>query len=328
MSNITNIIIFITTFALATLCGPMFIPLLKRLKFGQTVRDNGPQTHLKKMGTPTVGGLIFLTPLLLVSVYLNLTGKAVQILPLAFVTAGFGFIGFLDDFIKIVRKRKDGLLWYQKMIALLIVSIAFAYYMSIQGGTVIELSFFGYNSELDLAWFFIPFTVLVLLSSTNAVNLTDGLDGLAGGASFIVFMFYTIVAIMIKQNISVSLFAVAAAGACLGFLVFNVHPAKVIMGDTGSLALGGAIGACAIMLKNPLILFIAGLLFVIEALSVLLQISYFKITHGKRLFRMAPIHHHFELKGWKETKVVGVFWLVTLISCIVAYICLAIGGKS
>lgn len=323
----TNIIIFITTFALATLCGPIFIPLLRRMKFGQIVRNNGPQTHLKKMGTPTVGGLIFLTPLLMVSVYLYLTSKAVQILPLAFVTAGFGFVGFIDDFIKIVKKSKDGLLWYQKMIALLIVSIGFAYYMSIQGGTVIELSMFGYNSELDLALFYIPFTVLVLLSSTNAVNLTDGLDGLAGGASFIVFMFFSIVAIMFKQNISVSLFSVAAAGACLGFLVFNVHPAKVIMGDTGSLALGGAIGACAIMLKMPLILFIAGLLFVLEALSVLLQVGYFKLTHGKRIFKMAPLHHHFELKGWKETKVVGVFWLITLISCLIAYVCLKIGGK-
>ena len=318
------IVVFLSAFALAALFGPIYIPILRRLKFGQTVRDDGPSTHLKKTGTPTIGGLVFLTPLVIVGLVLHYNGKAPEILPLLFVTIGFGFVGFLDDFIKIVKKSKDGLLSYQKMALLFVVSLIFTYYISTNTdlGTVINIDFFGVHTELDLGYAFIPFAILVLLSTTNTVNLTDGLDGLCAGSSFIVLMFFTLVSILIERNTSVTYFATALAGGVTGFLLFNYNPARLFMGDTGSLALGGAIGACSILLKMPFILLIAGLLFVIEALSVLLQVSYFKLTKGKRLFKMAPIHHHFELCGWSEIKVVYVFWGFTFICCVLAYISL------
>ncbi len=319
------IITFLTTFALAALAGPIYIPLLKRLKFGQTVRDNGPQSHLQKMGTPTIGGLIFLTPLVIVCLFLYYRGMAPTILPLLFVTVGFGFVGFLDDFIKIVKKRKDGLYWYQKMVLLFLVALVYSFYIAENGGvgTVIFLDFFGKTTEFNMTWMFIPFSVLILLSSTNAWNLTDGLDGLCAGSSFIVFLFFSVLSMLLSKNDSVSYFSIAVAASVLGFLLFNYHPAKVFMGDTGSLALGGAAGACAIMLQRPLILLLAGLLFVLEALSVMIQVSYFKITHGKRFFKMAPIHHHFELMGWSELKVIYVFWFFTIVCCVTAYFCVA-----
>ncbi|HHT93606.1 MAG TPA: phospho-N-acetylmuramoyl-pentapeptide-transferase [Clostridiaceae bacterium] len=320
------IVVFLSTFALAALFGPIYIPILRRLKFGQTVRDDGPATHYKKTGTPTIGGLVFLTPLVIVGLVLHYNGKAPEILPLLFVTIGFGFVGFLDDFIKIVKKSKDGLLSYQKMSLLFIVSLIFTYYINNNAdlGTVINIDLFGLHTEFDLGYAFIPFSILVLLSTTNTLNLTDGLDGLCAGTSFIILMFFALVSILVEKNNSVMYFSTALAGGVLGFLLFNYNPARLFMGDTGALALGGAIGACAILLKMPTILLVAGLLFVIEALSVILQISFFKLTKGKRLFKMAPIHHHFELKGWSEIKVVYVFWAFTLICCIAAYICLVI----
>lgn len=320
------IVVFLSTFALAALFGPIYIPILRRLKFGQTVRDDGPATHYKKTGTPTIGGLVFLTPLVIVGLVLHYNGKAPEILPLLFVTIGFGFVGFLDDFIKIVKKSKDGLLSYQKMSLLFIVSLIFTYYINNNAdlGTVINIDLFGLHTEFDLGYAFIPFSILVLLSTTNTLNLTDGLDGLCAGTSFIILMFFALVSILVEKNNSVMYFSTALAGGVLGFLLFNYNPARLFMGDTGALALGGAIGTCAILLKMPTILLVAGLLFVIEALSVILQISFFKLTKGKRLFKMAPIHHHFELKGWSEIKVVYVFWAFTLICCIAAYICLVI----
>ncbi|MBQ8828187.1 MAG: phospho-N-acetylmuramoyl-pentapeptide-transferase [Clostridia bacterium] len=312
----------LVSFAFAALLGPIYIPLLRRLKFGQTVRDDGPQTHLQKTGTPTIGGLIFLTPVIIVGLVLFFMGKANEILPLLFVTAGFGFVGFLDDFLKIIKKSKDGLFWYQKMAALFIVALGFAWYESAfnEGIEKMIIEFFGKEVSLNLGWVFIPFAVLVLISSTNAVNLTDGLDGLCAGNSLIVFLFFMAVSLFIERNESIALFSVVMAGGMLGFLIFNYHPAKVFMGDTGSLAIGGAMGACAIMLNRPLLIVGAGLLFVLEALSVLLQVSYFKLTKGKRLFKMAPLHHHFELSGWKELKVTYVFWAFTLVCCIVTYL--------
>lgn len=327
MTTIT--IVFLVTFALAVLFGPLYIPLLRKLKFGQTVRYNGPQSHLKKQGTPTIGGLIFLTPLVPVCLFLYYKGEADRnIIPLLLVTVGFGFVGFLDDFIKIVKKRKDGLYWYQKITLLFVVSLAFVFYISENSGLgqMLSFKFFGVSAEINISWLFIPFCILILLASTNAVNLSDGLDGLCCGASFIVFVFFTVVTMIIPEyrNPTVSLFAVSLAGGLLGFLLFNYHPARVFMGDTGSLALGGAMGACAILMRQPLILLLAGLLFVIEAMSVILQVVFFKVTKGKRLFRMAPIHHHFELCGWAETKVVYAFWIFTLLCCIAAYYCLAL----
>ena len=315
-------IAFLATMAGAVILAPFYIPLLRRLKFGQTIRYNGPQTHLKKQGTPTIGALIFITPLIVAALVMYFLDIAPQIIPLLWTTVGFAFVGFLDDLIKILKKSKDGLKAYQKMALLFIVSLAFVFYIAhknyVDNSITIEL--FSWEKTIDLKWLFIPFSVLILLSTTNAVNLTDGLDGLCAGSSFIVFILFAAISIILKPNDSIAYFSVAMAGGLLGFLLFNANPAKVFMGDTGSLAIGGAMGACAIMMQRPLIIIIAGMIFVIEALSVILQVGYFKITKGKRLFRMAPIHHHFELCGWSERKVVIVFWIFTLLCCVLTFI--------
>lgn len=315
-------IAFLATMAGAVILAPFYIPLLRRLKFGQTIRYNGPQTHLKKQGTPTIGALIFITPLIVAALVMYFLDIAPQIIPLLWTTVGFAFVGFLDDLIKILKKSKDGLKAYQKMALLFIVSLAFVFYIAhknyVDNSITIEL--FSWEKSIDLKWLFIPFSVLILLSTTNAVNLTDGLDGLCAGSSFIVFILFAAISIILQPNDSIAYFSVAMAGGLLGFLLFNANPAKVFMGDTGSLAIGGAMGACAIMMQRPLIIIIAGMIFVIEALSVILQVGYFKITKGKRLFRMAPIHHHFELCGWSERKVVIVFWIFTLLCCVLTFI--------
>lgn len=327
MKESTIIIVFLAAFALGIICGPIYIPILRRLKFGQTIRDNGPQTHLVKQGIPTIGGLIFLTPILIVTVVCALLGIASHLMPLLIATVGFGFVGFLDDFLKIKKKSKDGLFWYQKLIALGVVAVLFNLYIIFFGPDTysrIYLDLFGLHLDFNISWFFIPYSILLLLSTTNAVNLTDGLDGLCAGATFIVFIAIAGISIVFDYAPSVQLFAVIVAGSVLSFLFFNFNPAKVFMGDTGSLALGGALGACVIVLQRPVLLILTGLLFVIEALSVLLQVGYFKLTKGKRLFRMAPIHHHFELCGWKEKKVVLVFWAFTVLCCVVAYYSIAL----
>lgn len=313
--------IFIITFILALIAGPVFIPILRRLKFGQTVRDDGPATHFKKAGTPTMGGIIFIIPILLMSVFF--AGTYPQIIPLAFVTVGFGLIGFIDDFIKVVKKSKDGLYAGQKMFGLILIATLFSFYVSqfTDIGTDIIIPFMGMDVTFDLAWMFVPFTVFVLISATNAFNLTDGLDGLLAGISLIIAVFFTVVAMTRPEWDYIKIFSSMVAGGCLGFLTFNIHPAKVFMGDTGSLALGGACGAIAVMMKMPLILVIVAGVCVIETLSVMIQVISFKTT-GKRVFRMAPIHHHFELSGWKETKVVSVFWIATVALCFIGFIAL------
>ncbi|HEX3029663.1 MAG TPA: phospho-N-acetylmuramoyl-pentapeptide-transferase [Clostridia bacterium] len=304
---------FIVTFILALIAGPILIPMLRRLKFGQTVRDDGPRTHLVKTGTPTIGGLIFLIPIIIMTVYFAIEGEYRQLIPLAFVTIGFGIVGFLDDLIKVVKKSKNGLTPSQKMLGLLVISGLFAYYVATYTkiGTEITVPFTR-GVTLDLTWAFIPFTIFFLLCITNGVNLTDGLDGLASGVTLIVAVFFTIVAMTRGEWDYIKVFSSIIAGGCLGFLAFNIHPAKVFMGDTGSLALGGAIGAIAVMMKLPLVILIVGLVYVIEELSVAIQVISFKLTR-KRVFKMAPIHHHFELCGWKETKVVYVFWSSTIV---------------
>ncbi|HHY22618.1 MAG TPA: phospho-N-acetylmuramoyl-pentapeptide-transferase, partial [Clostridiaceae bacterium] len=247
-----------------------------------------------------------------------------EIIVLVIVTLGFGAVGFIDDFIKISKKRKDGLYWDQKMIALLVVAVTFVIYAMEKGilNTEIIVPFMGVDYTFNLPiWFFVPFTILVLISTTNAVNLTDGIDGLAAGVTLIVMVFFTIVAMTRSEWDYIKIFSSIVAGGCLGFLAFNIHPAKVFMGDTGSLALGGAVGAVSILMQMPWILLIAGIIYVIEALSVLIQVGYFKYK-GKRVFKMAPIHHHFELSGWEETKVVTVFWIITLISCFIGMLVL------
>ncbi|EGD46692.1 phospho-N-acetylmuramoyl-pentapeptide-transferase [Ruminiclostridium papyrosolvens DSM 2782] len=311
-----HIIAFAASFLLALIAGPILIPFLRRLKFGQTVRDDGPQTHLKKMGTPTIGGLIFIVPITLTSIYFYQSYP--QIIPVLMSTLGFAAVGFIDDFIKVVKKRKDGLFAGQKTFFELIVCVSFAFYVMryTEAGSSIVIPF---TNTFIQPWVYFILIVLFMYFFSNAVNITDGLDGLCAGVTLVVAIFFTIVSLTNGEWGYIKVFSAAIAGGCLGFLAFNIHPAKVFMGDTGSLALGGALASIAVMMRMPLILFLVGGIYLIEALSVILQVASFKLT-GKRIFKMAPIHHHFELKGWKETKVVAVFIIVTVLLAIASLI--------
>ncbi len=302
--------------------GLIIIPILKHLKVGQIERDDGPQSHLKKQGTPTMGGIIIAITLILICTFLYFKYRienieiANKILPLLFVTIGFGLVGFIDDFKKLVLKNTEGLKPSYKMFGLLIVAVGYTVFLNnvLKIGTDIYIPFVKQYIVLPV-WIYIPFVILVLLGTTNAVNLTDGIDGLSTTVTTIIITALTAIGIIfgIKE---VTLVGCTLIGACLGFLLFNLHPAKVFMGDTGSLLLGGAISGIAIYLKNPLILLIIALIPVIETISVILQVVYFKKT-GKRIFKMAPIHHHFELSGWSENKVVSIFSIITLILCLI-----------
>lgn len=309
----------IIAFAISVALGPVIIPFLRKLKFGQTVRDDGPQSHLKKNGTPTMGGIIFLISVILTScIYVK---DYPQIIPVLFVTVGFGVIGFLDDYIKIVLKRSEGLTPSQKMFGQIIVTGVFAVYMYKFSGISMEMivPFFP-NVTLDLGFLTIPVMFLAIIGTVNGVNFTDGLDGLATSVTIMVAVFFGVVALGVASGVWP--IACAVIGALLGFLLFNVHPASVFMGDTGSLALGGFVASIAYMLQMPIFILIVGLIYWIEILSVIIQVGYFKISHGKRIFRMAPIHHHFELGGWSETKVVAVFTIVTAMLCLIGLMAL------
>ncbi|OLS42012.1 phospho-N-acetylmuramoyl-pentapeptide-transferase [Bacillus sp. MRMR6] len=302
-------------FLITVLLSPIFIPFLRRLKFGQSIREEGPKSHQAKTGTPTMGGIMILFSIILTT--LVMTGKfaepTVKTYLMLLVTLGFGLLGFLDDFIKVVMKRNLGLTSKQKLLGQIIISVIF-YLIYKQNGfpTVITVPISGYT--IDLGWFFVLFITFWLVGFSNAVNLTDGLDGLVSGTAAIAFGAFAVLA-WNQSQIEVAIFSVAVAGAVLGFLVFNAHPAKVFMGDTGSLALGGAIATIAILIKLELLLVIIGGVFVIETLSVILQVISFKTT-GKRIFRMSPLHHHYELVGWSEWRVVVTFWSVGLIFAI------------
>lgn len=300
-------------FVIHVILCPIVIPFLSRLKFGQYVRDDGPQSHLKKAGTPTMGGVVILASLILTS-FIFIPSN-LDILPILLVTVGFGIIGFLDDFIKVVMKRSLGLNPLQKILGQILVTAVFGYYLltATSIGSWIIIPFSG-GFEIDLKFLFIPFLLVVMIGTVNSVNLTDGLDGLASGVTVIVATFFAIVSW--GQNSEITPITSAAVGSLLGFLLFNAYPARVFMGDTGSLALGGFVAATAFMLKMPLFLLIVGLIYVLEALSVILQVGYYKMTK-KRIFKMAPLHHHFELSGWTETKVVAVFCIITAILCLI-----------
>lgn len=309
----------IVAFAISAVLGPVIIPFLRKLKFGQTVRDDGPQSHLKKNGTPTMGGLIFLISVILTScIYMK---DYPQIIPILFVTVGYGVIGFLDDYIKIVLKRSEGLTPSQKMFGQILVTGVFAVYMYKFSGISMELivPFFP-GVTLDLGFLTIPVMFLAVIGTVNGVNFTDGLDGLATSVTIMVAVFFGVVALGVGSGVWP--ITAAVIGALLGFLLFNVHPASVFMGDTGSLALGGFVAATAYMLQMPIFILIVGLIYWIEILSVIIQVGYFKISHGKRIFRMAPIHHHFELGGWSETRVVAVFTITTAILCLIGLMAL------
>ena len=302
------------SFLLTVIATPFAIPLLKRIKAGQSIREDGPQSHMIKQGTPTMGGIVIIGAVLITS--LTAGGIKTDMLILLVTFVAFGLLGFLDDFVKVTRKRNLGLTARQKMALQIIIAVFLAVYQS-------NVSIYGtsvYIPVVDEYWnfgiFYVPFIAFVVVAMVNSVNLTDGLDGLASGVTMIVALFLAVVGTSYGYT-NATVFSSAVAGACLGFLMHNRYPAKVFMGDTGSLGLGGAIAAAAILMNIELILPLAGGVYVAEALSVILQVVSFK-TRKKRIFKMAPLHHHFELSGWKETKVVRVFWMVTLLLCILS----------
>ncbi|MBQ3407767.1 MAG: phospho-N-acetylmuramoyl-pentapeptide-transferase [Clostridia bacterium] len=314
--------VLVLSFVVSIIFGLIVIPILKRFKVGQIEREDGPQSHLKKQGTPTMGGIIIAIAMVACSMFLFFEYKssepvvAMKMIPLVFVILGFGFIGFVDDFKKLILKNTDGLKPLYKMFGLLIIAVIYAFYlvkyMNIGTDTYIPII----KQYISLpVWLYIPFAIFVMLGTTNAVNLTDGIDGLSTSVTTIILTCLVSISIILGIK-EVTIVGTILIGACLGFLLFNLHPAKVFMGDTGSLMLGGAIAGIALYMKMPLILIVIALIPIIETLSVMIQVVHYKRT-GKRVFKMAPIHHHFELSGWKEGKVVSVFSFFTLILCII-----------
>ena len=303
------------SFALCVIMGPVIIPILRRLKMGQTEREDGVKSHLKKAGTPTMGGVIILLSIVITSVFY--IKDYPKILPILFVTLGFGLIGFLDDYLKVVMRRSDGLYPKQKMALQIVVTAIFAFYiLKFTDVSLAMLLPFSGGKYLNIGWLAVPVMFIAVIGTVNGVNFTDGLDGLASSVTVLVAKFFTVVAIGTKSGISP--ITCAVVGALLGFLLFNVYPASVFMGDTGSLALGGFVASTAYMLQMPIFIIIVGLVYLVEVASVMIQVTYFKKTGGKRFFKMAPIHHHFELCGWSETKVVAVFSIITAILCLIA----------
>ncbi|WP_332690613.1 phospho-N-acetylmuramoyl-pentapeptide-transferase [Halalkalibacter lacteus] len=308
------------SFLIAVLLSPLFIPFLRRLKFGQSIREEGPKSHQKKSGTPTMGGIVIVLTVLATTLFISTRFLAFsqEILLLLLVTVGFGLVGFLDDFIKVVLKRNLGLTSKQKLVGQLLISVLF-YIGLIQMDFSTEITIPATSYSIDLGWLYLPLIIIMLVGASNAVNLTDGLDGLLAGTGAIAFGAFAVLA-WHAGFIDVSIFSAAIVGSVLGFLVFNAHPAKVFMGDTGSLALGGAIAAIAIMTKMEILLVLIGGVFVIETLSVIIQVISFK-TRGKRVFKMSPLHHHYELSGWSEWRVVVTFWFVGMIfACLGIYL--------
>ena len=318
-----EIIVLLSTFIISIILGIIIIPILKKLKVGQIERDDGPASHLKKQGTPTMGGIIIIIAMIISSIiayiYMNMVGledTARKIIPMMLLTIGFGAIGFIDDYKKLVLKNTEGLKPSYKMLGLLIISVSYVIYL-IQGLNLVTETYIPIlKTYIELPTVvYIPAAIVVILATTNAINLTDGIDALSSSVSAIIITCLTVIGLMIGIG-EVSVFGSIVIGATLGFLMFNLHPAKVFMGDTGSLLLGGVISGLALYLKMPLLLLIIALVPVIETLSVILQVAFFKKT-GKRIFKMAPLHHHFELSGWKENKVVIVFSIITLILCVI-----------
>lgn len=316
MNNMTYEIVIpvIIAFAISALLGPVVIPFLRKLKVGQTERKE-LESHLKKNGTPTMGGIMILASIIITSLFY--VKDYPKIIPILFMTVGFGVIGFLDDYLKVVLRRSDGLLAWQKMILQIIVTGVFAVYMVKYSGVALTMLIpFSGGMYLDLGWLAIPVLFFAVVGTVNGTNFTDGLDGLASSVTIMVATFFSVVAI--GTNAGIAPITCAVVGALLGFLLFNVYPASVFMGDTGSLALGGFVVSTAYMMQMPLFILIVGLIYLVEVLSVIIQVTYFKKTGGKRIFRMAPIHHHFELGGWSETRVVAVFSITTAILCLIA----------
>lgn len=302
-------------FVVGIILVPVFIPILKKLKFGQQIREEGPEAHLKKSGIPTMGGICIVLAVLVGS--LIFTGQSPEyILPVAISTFLFSLIGFLDDYLKIKKKQSEGLKAWQKMGLQIIFMVALMLYVALctEGKTTTMIPFYGI---VDLKGWFYPIAILAILGTVNGANFTDGLDGLASCVTIVIALFFTLAFAKINGFLDPS--SLAMVGALAAFLVFNHYPAKIFMGDTGSLALGGYVAAEAFILRMPIFLILVAFIYLIEIISVILQVGYFKLTHGKRIFRMAPIHHHFELGGWSEVKVVTIFTIVTVILCAVAF---------
>ncbi|MDE6942825.1 MAG: phospho-N-acetylmuramoyl-pentapeptide-transferase [Lachnospiraceae bacterium] len=313
--NNTILMSVLLAFAISVVLVPAGIPFLRRLKVGQTVRDEGPESHLKKNGTPTMGGILILISITITSVFF--VKDYPKIIPVLFLTLGFGLIGFLDDYIKVVLRRSLGLRVWQKFLLQIIVTGVFVFYLLhyTDVSLVMKVPFVS-DLYLDFGWMNIPILFFIVIGTVNGTNFTDGLDGLASSVTVLVATFFSVVAIGTGSGIEPVTCAVV--GALLGFLLFNVHPASVFMGDTGSLALGGFVAAAAYMMQMPLFIVIVGFIYMVEVLSDIIQVTYFKMTGGKRIFKMAPIHHHFELCGWSETRVVAVFSIITALLCLVA----------
>ena len=319
--------ILLLSFMASVVVAIFFIPILKKLKVGQIERKEGPQSHLKKQGTPTMGGVIMILVIVAVTAFCwydyskdpQQADIAKNLLPLLFVTVGFGFVGFIDDLKKLISKNTDGLSPKAKMFGLLIISVAYSLILTkvLNIGTDIIIPFAKTSLTLPI-WIYIQFAILVMLATTNAVNLTDGIDGLSTSVTTIIITCLTVISIIFEIK-EVTIFGSILIGACLGFLLFNLNPAKVMMGDTGSLMLGGAIAGISLYMKIPLLLIIIAIIPIIETLSVMIQVAHFKRT-GERVFKMTPIHHHFELSGWKENKIVSVFSLITLLACVLGLI--------
>ncbi len=303
------------SFAVSLVLGPVVIPFLRKLKMKQTERTDGVQSHLKKAGTPTMGGIIILASIVVTSLFY--VKDYPKIIPVLFLTVAFGLIGFLDDYLKVVLKRSDGLFPMQKMALQIVVTAIFAFYIvKVAEIPLTMLVPFSGGYRWDIGWLAVPVLFVAVIGTVNGTNFTDGLDGLASSVTVLVATFFTVVAIGTKSGIEP--ITCAVVGALLGFLLFNVYPASVFMGDTGSLALGGFVAGTAYMMQMPLFIIIVGFIYLAEVASVILQVTYFKKTGGKRLFKMAPIHHHFELCGWSETRVVAVFSVITALLCLIA----------
>ena len=305
------LVAFIVSFVIA----PFIIPALHKFRFGQNIREDGPQSHLKKQGTPTMGGIIFIIATC-ITMILMLRNPHDEAMLALYALLAFGAIGFLDDGLKIIKKKNEGLKSYQKMILLVVVAIIFGVSASNKIGTDIMIPFIGKTWNLKIL--FIPFIVVYFAAVTNAVNLTDGLDGLCSSITILVMTFFALVSIYMGYY-TLAIFCGILAGAILGFLKYNSYPAQIFMGDGGSLALGGAVAAVAMILKMELIVIIVGGIYLIETLSVIIQVTSFKLT-GKRVFKMAPLHHHFELKGWHESKIVAVFSIATVVLCLIGFL--------